>query len=155
HRTADTPSKQPAWVALGLPVLAVICACALYSIASASVTWQRHDTQGLRQPNQYPGIELVDDPQQKQKAPKLYFPNAMVRVNKALPDQLYTSGLHVILSDSDSMLFQWHLGRSKFTSYYIDSVVPTLMALRAISSILHLAPSPKSKFGMLSLLLRG
>jgi hypothetical protein len=56
----------------------------------------------------------------------LFFPSAMVRVNKALPEQVYTSGSHVILSESDSMFFQWHLGRSKFTSCYIDSIVPTI-----------------------------
>ncbi|KAG1728795.1 hypothetical protein EDB19DRAFT_1897364 [Suillus lakei] len=129
--TADTSSKQPAWVALGLPVLAVICACALYSIASASVTGQRRDTQGLRQPN-HKRVRRFSDRSQcvlnkpVWLTPKLYFPNAMVRVNKALPDQVYTSGSHVILSDSDSMFFQWHLGWSKFTSCYIDSVVPTL-----------------------------
>lgn len=66
HRTVDPASKRPAWTALGLLVVAVICACALYSIASASVSGQR-DVQGLRQPNQFPGIELVDDPQQQQK----------------------------------------------------------------------------------------
>lgn len=125
HRTVDPASKLPAWVALALPVIAVICAFALYNIASASVSGQR-DVQGLRQPNQFPGIELVGDPQQKQKGPKLYFPSAIVRVNKALPDQVYTSGSHVMLSDSDSMFFQWHLGRSRFTSCYIDSIVPTV-----------------------------
>lgn len=125
HRTVNPTSKRSAWTALGLPVIAVICACALYNIASASVSGKRN-VQGLRQPNQFPGIEFVDDPQQKQKAPKLYFPSAIVRVNKALPDQVYTSGSHVILSDSDSMFFQWHLGRSRFTSCYIDSIVPTV-----------------------------
>jgi hypothetical protein len=72
----------------------------------------------------------------------LFFPSAMVRVNKALPEQVYTSGSHVALSESiseapcpeatwlliwvqDSMFFQWHL-RSKFTSCYIDSIVPTV-----------------------------
>ncbi|KAG1761150.1 hypothetical protein EDD22DRAFT_954298 [Suillus occidentalis] len=50
----------------------------------------------------------------------------MVRVNKALPDQVYTSGSHIMLSDSDSMFFQRHLGRSRFTSCYIDSIVPTV-----------------------------
>jgi hypothetical protein len=72
----------------------------------------------------------------------MYFPGAIVRVNKASPDQVYTSGSHVILSDDvsrsprpeatwsfilsqDSMFFQWHLHKSKFKSCYIDSVVPT------------------------------
>ncbi|KAG0699971.1 hypothetical protein DFH29DRAFT_934322 [Suillus ampliporus] len=53
----------------------------------------------------------------------MYFPSAIVRVNKALPDQVYTSGSHVILSDDDSMFFQWHLRKSKFPSCYIDSVI--------------------------------
>jgi hypothetical protein len=66
HRTVDPASKLPAWTALALPVIAVICAFALYNIASASVSGQR-GVQGLRQPNQFPGIELVDDPRQKQK----------------------------------------------------------------------------------------
>ncbi|KAG1850795.1 hypothetical protein DFJ58DRAFT_716748 [Suillus subalutaceus] len=125
HRTMDPRSKQPAWATLGLQVIAIICACALYNIASASVSGKRN-VQGLRQPNQFPGIELVGDAQQKEKAPKLFFPSAIVRVNKALPDQVYTSSSHVILSDSDSMFFQWHLGRSRFTSCYIDSIVPTV-----------------------------
>ncbi|KAG2141415.1 uncharacterized protein EDB93DRAFT_1241772 [Suillus bovinus] len=125
YRTVDPPSKRLAWAALVLQVIAVICAYVLYNIASASVSRQRN-VQGLRQPNQNPGIELVGSPQQNQKAPKLYFPSAIVRVNKALPDQVYTSGSHVILSDSDSMFFQWHLGQSRFTSCYIDSIVPTV-----------------------------
>ncbi|KAG1736943.1 hypothetical protein EDD22DRAFT_959693 [Suillus occidentalis] len=66
HRTVDPASKLPAWTALALPVIAVICAFALYNIASASVSGQR-GVQGLSQPNQFPGIELVDDPRQKQK----------------------------------------------------------------------------------------
>ncbi|KAG1850814.1 hypothetical protein DFJ58DRAFT_746375 [Suillus subalutaceus] len=121
----DPRSKQPAWATLGLQVIAIICACALYNIASASVSGKRN-VQGLHQPNQFPGIELVGGAQQKEKAPKLFFPSAIVRVNKALPDQVYTSSSHVILSDSDSMFFQWHLGRSRFTSCYIDSIVPTV-----------------------------
>ncbi|KAG1847091.1 hypothetical protein C8R48DRAFT_615858 [Suillus tomentosus] len=125
HRTGDPSSKRPAWAALVLQVIAVICACALYNVASASVSGQRN-IQKLRQPSQFPGIELVGSPQQKKRAPKLYFPSAIVRVNKALPDQVYNSGSHVILSDSDSMFFQWHLGPSKFTSCYIDSIVPTI-----------------------------
>ncbi|KAG1735311.1 uncharacterized protein EDB91DRAFT_1250529 [Suillus paluster] len=55
----------------------------------------------------------------------MYFTSAIVRVKKALPDQIYTSGSHVILSENDSMFYQWHLGPSKFTSCYIDSVVPS------------------------------
>lgn len=125
HRTMDHPSKRPAWAALGLQVIAFICACALYSIASASVSRKR-EVQGLRQPNQFPGMELLGDPQQKQKAPKVFFPSAIVRVNKAFPDRVYPSDSHVMLSDSDSMFFQWHLGRSRFTSCYIDSIVPTV-----------------------------
>lgn len=125
HRAVDPPSTWPAWAALVLPAIAVICACALYSISSVSVSGQR-SVKGLRHPNQFPGIELLGDPRQKERGPKLYFPSEIVRVNKALPDQVYASGSHVILSDSDSMFFQWHLGRSKFTSCYIDSIVPTV-----------------------------
>ncbi|KAG2038445.1 hypothetical protein BDR03DRAFT_954815 [Suillus americanus] len=55
--------------------------------------------------------------------PTTYFPSNIIRVNKALPDQVYTSGSHVILSDDDSMFFQWHLSKRKFKSCYIDSVV--------------------------------
>ncbi|KAG1728837.1 uncharacterized protein EDB91DRAFT_1160518 [Suillus paluster] len=56
----------------------------------------------------------------------MYFPSAIVRANKALPDQIYTSGSHVMLSENvsgfpcpeairslisfqDSMYYQWHL----------------------------------------------
>ncbi|KAG2067211.1 hypothetical protein BDR04DRAFT_1120610 [Suillus decipiens] len=119
HRAVDPPSTWPAWAALVLPAIAVICACALYSISSVSVSGQR-SVKGLRHPNQFPGIELLGDPRQKERGPRLYFPSEIVRVNKALPDQVYASGSHVILSDS------WHLGRSKFTSCYIDSIVPTV-----------------------------
>ncbi|KAG1722839.1 uncharacterized protein EDB91DRAFT_1174119 [Suillus paluster] len=75
-------------------------------------------------------------------APMMYFPNAIVRANRALPDQMYASGSHAMLSENvsgsprpeatwsfivfqDSMFYQWHLGQSKFTSCYIDGVVPT------------------------------
>ncbi|KAG1748352.1 uncharacterized protein EDB91DRAFT_1327650 [Suillus paluster] len=123
YRTADPPSEWPAWTALGLSVLAVVCACTVY-IASVSTSGLR-DAHGLRQPTQFPGLEFIDEPRQQEKAPQMYFPNTIVRANKALPDQMYTSGSHVILSENDSMFYQWHLGRSKFTSCYIDSVVPT------------------------------
>ncbi|KAG1728484.1 uncharacterized protein EDB91DRAFT_1313711 [Suillus paluster] len=86
---------------------------------SASVSGLR-DAHELRQPNQFPGLEFSDDPREKQKAPGMYFPSAIVRANKASPDQMYTSGSH------DSMFYQWQFGPSKFTSCYIDSVVPTL-----------------------------
>ncbi|KAG0705822.1 hypothetical protein DFH29DRAFT_904992 [Suillus ampliporus] len=121
HHTADPPSKWPAWAALGLSVFAAVCACTLY-IASAGVSgWA--DVHGLRQPNPCLGLEFIDE--LRKKAPKMYFPSTIVRANKALPDQMYTSGSHVMLSENDSMFYQWHLGRSKFTSCYIDSVVPT------------------------------
>ncbi|KAG0705814.1 hypothetical protein DFH29DRAFT_1029081 [Suillus ampliporus] len=115
HHTTDPPSKWPAWATLGLSVLAVVCACMSY-IASASVS-EWGDARGLYQPDQYPGLQFI--------APMMYFPSTIVRANKALPDQMYTSGSHVMLSENDSMFYQWHLGRSKFTSCYIDSVVPT------------------------------
>lgn len=66
HSTADPSSKRPAWAALVLQVIAVICACTLYNVASASVSGQ-HNIQKLRQPNQFPGIELVGSPQQKER----------------------------------------------------------------------------------------
>ncbi|OJA16843.1 hypothetical protein AZE42_03621 [Rhizopogon vesiculosus] len=120
--TADPLSTWTTWTTLVLSVLAIACAFALY-ITPASISG-RHDVHGLRQPNQYPGLEFIDE--LKDKAPAMYFPSAIVRVNKASPEQVYTSGSHVILSDNDSMFFQWHLRRSKFTSCYIDSFVPTL-----------------------------
>ncbi|KAG1765971.1 hypothetical protein EV702DRAFT_1151015 [Suillus placidus] len=91
----------------------------------------------------------------------ILFPSAIVRVNKALPDQVYTSGSHVILSDSvngppcpkttqlvilfqDSMFFQWHLGRSRFTSCYIGSIVPTVEdGLAANKSYTSSGPIPE------------
>ncbi|KAG1728836.1 uncharacterized protein EDB91DRAFT_1339135, partial [Suillus paluster] len=65
HRTADSPSEWPTWTALGLSVLAIVCACTVY-IASASVSWPR-DAYELRQPNQFPGLEYIDEPRQQQK----------------------------------------------------------------------------------------
>ncbi|KAG0700227.1 hypothetical protein DFH29DRAFT_832760 [Suillus ampliporus] len=121
HKT-DPASKWPTWATLGLSVLAVACACALY-VASASISGRRN-AYGLRQPSQYPGLEFADELERK-AGPMMYFPSEIVRVNKALPDQVYTSGSHVVLSDDDSMFFQWRLRKSKFKSCYIDSVVPT------------------------------
>ncbi|KAG1876363.1 hypothetical protein F4604DRAFT_1680529 [Suillus subluteus] len=122
-RKADPASKWSTWAKLGLSVIIVASACALYVI-SASNSGQ-HNAYGLRQPSQYPGLELSEELGNKDRkaGPMTYFPNKIVRVNKALPDQVYTSGSHVILSDDDSMFFQWHLRKSKFTSCYIDSVV--------------------------------
>ncbi|KAG1833256.1 hypothetical protein DFJ58DRAFT_822400 [Suillus subalutaceus] len=120
-RKADPASKRSTWTKLGHSVLTVACACALY-VTSASISGQ-HNTYGLRQPNQYPGLEFTEE--LAHKGPMTYFPSKIVRVNKALPDQVHTSGSHVILRDDDSMFFQWHLRKSKFTSCYIDSVVAT------------------------------
>ncbi|KAG1861281.1 hypothetical protein F4604DRAFT_1788292 [Suillus subluteus] len=120
-RKADPASKWSTWAKLGLSVLAVACACALY-VTSASISDQ-HNAHGLRQPSQFPGLEFSEE--LGRKGPMTYFPSKIVRVNKALPDQVYTSGSHVILSDDDSMFFQWKLDKSKFKSCYIDSVVPT------------------------------
>jgi len=51
HRTIDPPSKRPDWTALGLQVIAVICTCALYNIASASVPGVRnHNSVGVKRP---------------------------------------------------------------------------------------------------------
>lgn len=66
YRTTDSLSKWPAWAALAHSLLAIICACTLYIINSACVS-ERRDAPGLRQPNQFPGLELVDDLQQQQK----------------------------------------------------------------------------------------
>jgi hypothetical protein len=61
---ANPPSKWSIWAALGLSVFAVACACTLY-ITSARISEQR-DAHGLRQPNQYPGLELIDELREKQ-----------------------------------------------------------------------------------------
>lgn len=66
YGTAYSVSKWPAWAALAHSLLAIICACTLYIIASARVS-ERRDAHGLRQPNQFPGLELVNDHQQQQK----------------------------------------------------------------------------------------
>lgn len=118
-RKADPAFKWSTWAKLGLSVLTVAFACALY-VTSTGISGQ-HNVHGLRQPSQYPGLELSEE--LGRKGPMTYFPGAIIRVNKALPDQVYTSGSHVILSDDDSMFFQWHLSKRKFKSCYIDSVV--------------------------------
>lgn len=59
-----TAYKWPTRAILGLSVLAASCACMLY-IVSARIPWQR-EVHGLRQPNQYPGLELIDEIQKKQ-----------------------------------------------------------------------------------------
>lgn len=122
-READPASERSVcqWAKLGLYVLTVACACSLY-VTSARISGQ-HNAYGLRQPSQFPGLEFAQE--LAPKGPMTYFPSTIVRANKALPDQVYTSGSHVILSDDDSMFFQWHLRKSKFTSCYIDSVVAT------------------------------
>ncbi|KAG1861274.1 hypothetical protein F4604DRAFT_1788281 [Suillus subluteus] len=118
-RKTDPASKWFTWAKLGLSGLTVACACALY-VTSTSISGQ-HNAHGLRQPSQFPGLEFSEE--LGRKGPVTYFPGKIIRVNKALPDQVYTSGSHVILSDDDSMFFQWHLRKSKFKSCYIDSVV--------------------------------
>jgi hypothetical protein len=65
HRTADTLSRWLTWATLGHSVLAVIFACALYTIVSAGVSGQRN-VHGLRKPNQFPGLALVSDLRQQQ-----------------------------------------------------------------------------------------
>ena len=62
--TANCPYKWPTWATLGLSILAASCACILY-IASARISWRR-EAHGLRQPNQYPGLELIDALREKQ-----------------------------------------------------------------------------------------
>jgi len=62
--TANLPYKWSTWATLGLSILAASCACTLY-IASARISWRR-DAHGLRQPNQYPGLELIDALREKQ-----------------------------------------------------------------------------------------
>jgi hypothetical protein len=54
---ADPASKWSSRATLGLSVLVVACACALY-VASASISRPR-DVYGLRQPNQHPGLEFA------------------------------------------------------------------------------------------------
>jgi hypothetical protein len=57
---SDSPSKWFTLAMLGLSVLAVACGCTSYIVASASMSGQR-DARGLRQANQHPGLELLDE----------------------------------------------------------------------------------------------
>jgi len=57
------PSTWSTWATQGLSILAVACAFALY-IASANISGSR-DVHGLRQPNQNPGLEFVNELKQK------------------------------------------------------------------------------------------
>jgi len=55
----DPPSKRFTLVVLGLSVIAAACACTSY-ITSASI-YERRDASGLRQPNQHPGLEFIEE----------------------------------------------------------------------------------------------
>jgi len=59
----DPPSKWLTSVVVGLSVLAVACGCASYFAAANISEWP--DARVLRQPNQHPGLEFIDELKQK------------------------------------------------------------------------------------------
>ncbi|KAG1876333.1 hypothetical protein F4604DRAFT_1760997, partial [Suillus subluteus] len=147
-RKADPASKRSTWAKLGHSVLTVACACALY-VTSASTSGQH---------NAY-GLEFTEE--LAHKGPMTYFPSKIVWVNKALPDQVHTSGSHVILSDDVSgsppeviCVFSriqcssngTYISRNSHLA--ISTVLLPLpkMALRPTRPTPHLALSPRFKF---------
>ncbi|KDQ06588.1 hypothetical protein BOTBODRAFT_246239 [Botryobasidium botryosum FD-172 SS1] len=120
---SQSPSKWTKWATVVLSILAVACAAGLH-VSLGRIHVPRHP-RGLRKPNQYPGLDLLDEVGRRHPGPGLYFPRSIIRANKAMPDRVYSSSSHVVLSDNDSMFFQWHMKPSEFTSCYIHGVVPT------------------------------
>ncbi|KAF9020770.1 hypothetical protein BDZ89DRAFT_957999 [Hymenopellis radicata] len=58
----------------------------------------------------------------------MWFPASMTRVNAEEPDTTYTAGSHVVLSPSDSMIYQWRFN-SSWTRCYISGWVSPLEKL--------------------------
>lgn len=117
------------WLLLLLSLLVAASSCALY--ASSINRFAPRDARGLRMPDQYPGLEHLDFLAKKKKGPMMIFPNYIIRANKAMPDGVYERGPHVVLSDNDTMFYQWHMRDSKYKTCYIDAVVPPSEELRA------------------------
>ncbi|EGN98533.1 hypothetical protein SERLA73DRAFT_183582 [Serpula lacrymans var. lacrymans S7.3] len=61
----------------------------------------------------------------KDVVPISWFPSSIIRVNRALPDKVYASSPEVVLSESDSMFFQWQMPSSEATSCHIGITVPS------------------------------
>jgi len=117
-------SKSPSSVIIVLSVLAMT-GIVMLNIAFASIHMPR-DPYRLRRPGQYPDIEVLKEADKKIPGPGLFFPRSIIRANQALPDQVYNSSSQVVLSDNDSMFYQWHMDASNFTSCYVAGVVPSL-----------------------------
>ncbi|EGN98465.1 hypothetical protein SERLA73DRAFT_169425 [Serpula lacrymans var. lacrymans S7.3] len=120
-------SKQPTskwaqWGTVAVSLLSVLCAFALYLASMRVELPGPRSAKGLRQPDQYNTLNLT---QELKKGPIVWFPGYIVRANKAAPDEVYTSGPHVVLDDNNSMFFQFRMPASKFTRCYIGSAVPT------------------------------
>ncbi|KAJ7123102.1 hypothetical protein C8R44DRAFT_621619, partial [Mycena epipterygia] len=62
--------------------------------------------------------------------PMAIFPKVMVRANAAAPDAVYTSGSSVVLSPTDSMIYQWR-STSTWPKCYITAWVSPLEQLIA------------------------
>ncbi|KAH9924181.1 uncharacterized protein B0H18DRAFT_955577 [Fomitopsis serialis] len=104
------------WITLVLAVFLLGTSFALY-IDSTHVITPR-SAKGLRKPDPYPGLSNVPEYQKKRKGP-------MVRTNKAMPDEEYTSSSHIVLSENDSMFYQFRMKPNAFKWCYVDAVVPT------------------------------
>ncbi|KZT04771.1 uncharacterized protein LAESUDRAFT_283178 [Laetiporus sulphureus 93-53] len=110
------------WIhSIALLLSTVLMICSFYLVFHApSIVWP-HDVRGLRKPDQYPGLNFV--PKYTKKGPATIFPSKIVRANKASPDTFYAPGAHVVLSDNDSMFYQWPMKPSIFKLCIIEAWV--------------------------------
>ncbi|KAG1735297.1 uncharacterized protein EDB91DRAFT_1083752 [Suillus paluster] len=111
YSAADSSFEWPAWTALKLSVLAI-----------------PRNAHGVRQPNQFPGLEFIDDLREEQKGTtKDVLPKHHHTGEQSLTDQMQFFGLARYPERmTQCSMYQWKFGPSKFASCYIDSVVPTL-----------------------------
>ncbi|KZT10489.1 uncharacterized protein LAESUDRAFT_673255 [Laetiporus sulphureus 93-53] len=118
------PPPQSKWIeflTLGLSLFVLVCACSVY-VGTGTIIRTR-DARGLRKPDQHPNLDLVE--QIAKQGPEVIFPRTIVRANRAMPDAVYAPGPHVVLSDTDTMIYQWRMVPNEYDLCYIDAwVVP-------------------------------
>ncbi|KZT63842.1 hypothetical protein DAEQUDRAFT_679671 [Daedalea quercina L-15889] len=111
------------WFTLVLSILMLLTSFVVY-VDSTHVVAPR-SAEGLRKPDPYPGLDEVHEFRKKGKGPLMWFPGPILRANRAMPDEEYTRSSHVVLSENDSMFYQFRLKPNSFKWCYIDAVVPT------------------------------
>jgi hypothetical protein len=115
HIVSSKASVWAKWATVAFSVLAIVSASVLYFESYKLPA--RRSARGLIHPNLYPGLDLAEELRHKKKcnfpflclslptnpnistAPGVYFPNAIIRANKAFPDQVYSKSSAVTLSD--------------------------------------------------------